>query len=210
MANPRTSPEIWDDDEVEPPLHYPNATRRRALIAHSLGVVGVLGTLALGAVAIVPHLSWLTHRAHNLFAPEPPAEELAPPVPVAAAPVKPPVTVEHAASAHVEAAVPAPLPSSVTPPQTPSAVAPAAATDTAAPSAAASAPAPVDTTTQAASAEPVTPPAPVAAPTAEKPASRAVSSGRRRTEPRLTWAEIERRKARYEAWLKSQGLEPVH
>ena len=40
--------------------------------------------------------------------------------------------------------------------------------------------------------------------------ARASLASPRRAEPRLTWAEIERRKERYAAWLQQQGLEEVH
>jgi hypothetical protein len=229
MINPRTSTEFWDNDELEAPLHFPHATRRRALIAHSLGVLGVLGTLALGVAAIGPHLSWVTHKAHTLLAPERPAQDMARPAPLVAAPAAPPVTAENTATAQVEPAPPPAVPAPVvTPPEPPSApaVVPAPSTDVAAlaplADTAPATPAPADTapTTPApaettAATPAVASTAPVAKtlvdkPAADKPTAAVASPRPVRTEPRLTWSEIERRKARYDAWLKNQGLEPVH
>jgi hypothetical protein len=234
MINPRTSTELWDD-ELDAPMHYPHATRRRALIAHSLGVLGVLGTLTLGVAAIVPHLSYIEQRAHNLLARQPAVQALHRFVSPTPAPSTPAVTAQNSAPPLAPVQVVSPPP--VAPPQetpntlsaapSPSDTSPAAsATESPASATEPQAPAPVDTV--AAPAPEKAAPAPSAAATAapaeadtpaktlaNKPAAdegaRPVASMRpARTEPRLTWAEIERRKARYAEWLKQQGLEEVH
>lgn len=217
MINPRTSPELWndDDEEFDAPLHYPNATRRRAIIAHSLGVVGVLGTLALGVAALAPHLSYLENRAHALFAPHPAQLVARPTAPVL---VTTPVaallaTVESTPTAAPEAAPPpvAPLPVPVEPPV---ATEQSTAPESASPAPSEPAPvaaAPVATESKALAPTDEEPKANAPTAASDKPARAAATySSRSRTEPRLTWGEIERRRARYDAWLQSQGLEPVH
>jgi len=213
MFNPRTSNELWDDNELEAPLHYPNATRRRALIAHSVGVLGVLGTLALGIAAIGPHLTWVTHRAETLFSAERPAQVSARPVPQVVPLATPPAPETPVVAAPELAVAPPPAePVATTPP----AAEPVATTPPAEPAPATLAPAePPATTPQPAeivATQAATVPAPKAlaeAPAVEAPTRSVAPVRHARSEPRLTWAEIERRKARYAAWLKSQGLEPV-
>lgn len=240
MANPRTTSEFWDgsEEEFQHELHYPNATPRRALFAHALGVVGVLGTLTLAGFAFAPRLGKLGTLFLKDEAAQYPAKpvaqvpaapptvtniEVVPPLPVAplvAAPEPPSAngalgvapldtatpgetnaasTEPSAPSSEPKAAPAEPSVAPVAPPVAPSeTVAPALAA-AAAPSAAA------DQTHQAAgnsAAQSAKAAAPERAPVVTRRAPRA--------EPEMTQREIERRKARYEEWLKDQGLERVH
>ncbi len=159
-----------------------------------------------------------------------PSVTVAQPAPV---PPAPDVTATEPSTASVAAIAPA---SAVATAPEPAATAPAVAT--APPPVVATAPAPVVATAPAPAIavppEPAAAPArePVAAPSApasapdtasgkgaksapesKKLGSRALAASTVRTaprsEPRLTAREIERRKERYEAWLKQEGLEPV-
>ncbi len=224
MVNPRTSPEFWDaaDDELDVPLHYPNATRRRALIAHVAGVIGVLATLGLGVAAFGPRASSIMSKARAAFWPEAPAPHVARPVPqVVPLANSPPPAAEPAAA--VPETVPPPLPAAAPPEQVsppaeviPQVVAPpnqAAAAEpvpsTTAPEAAAPQANPSPGPAQQSDESLTSSKAPVAAPSTPARSATA-SSPHARTEPRLTWREIEQRKQRYADWLKAQGLEPVH
>src|SRR4051812_35978449 len=79
MANPRIPSDYWDDSEQEE-LHYPNATRRRVVFAHALGVVGVLGTFALAAFAFAPRMPLISSKVHSLLPKDKPALRPAEPV----------------------------------------------------------------------------------------------------------------------------------
>lgn len=218
MANPRIPSDYWDESE-QAELHYPNASPRRVAFAHALGVVGVLGTFALAAFAFAPRMPFIESKLHSLFSKDEPALRPAEPVtqvtvtsppapsvavPPVAAPPAPEATVTEPSMASTaatapEPAVAAPEPAVATPaPVVAAAPEPAVV---AAPSAPTSAPA----LTSDADSKPAAPSA--------KPAGRSLASSTARkaprSEPPLTVREIERRKERYEAWLKQEGLEPV-
>ncbi|HSU39301.1 MAG TPA: hypothetical protein VLJ38_07030 [Polyangiaceae bacterium] len=219
MANPRIPSDYWDDNEQEE-LHYPNATPRRVAFAHALGVVGVLGTFALAAFAFAPRMPFIESKLHSLFSKDEPALRPAEPVtqvtvtsppapsvavPPVAAPAAPEATVTEPSTASAAATAPEPAVAAAPEPAvaTPSPVVAAAPQPAvvAAPAAPTSAPALASDADSKA-----------AAPSA-KPASRSLASSTvrkaPRSEPPLTVREIERRKERYETWLKQEGLEPV-
>ena len=216
MANPRIPSDYWDDSEQEE-LHYPNATRRRVALAHALGILGVLGTLALAGVAFAPRMPFIASRVHSLFSKDEPALRPAQPVtqlPVTSPPaptvtVPPPAPVPPAPDLNVTepptaaAAPAAPEPSVAAAAEPPVATVPAPTAAVPEPVAVPSAPASNVTSDEASQ------PTPQSA----KPASRTLASSKvqraPRSEPPLTMREIERRKERYEAWLKQEGLEPV-
>jgi len=229
MANPRIPSDYWDDTEQEE-LHYPNATPRRVAFARALGVVGVLGTFALAAFAFAPRMPFIESKLHSLFSKDEPALRPAEPVtqvtvtsppapsvavPPVAAPPAPEATITEPSTA--SAATTAPEPAVAAPEPTVATPEPVVA---AAPEPAVAAPEPI-----AAAPEPAVVAAPstsapdLASDAASKPAARAKPAGRAlasstvrkapRSEPPLTVREIERRKERYEAWLKQEGLEPV-
>jgi len=222
MANPRIPSDYWDESE-QAELHYPNATPRRVAFAHALGVVGVLGTFALAAFAFAPRMPFIESKLHSLFSKDEPALRPAEPVtqvtvtsppapsvavPPVAAPPAPEATEPSTASAAAtapEPAVAAPEPAVATPEPAVATPEPAVAAPEPAVAAGPSAP----TSTPAVASDAASKPA---APSA-KPAGRALASSTvrkaPRSEPPLTVREIERRKERYEAWLKQEGLEPV-
>lgn len=180
MGDPDSPSERWDDED--PSLRYPQATRRRALIARALAAVGILGSLALAAAAFAPHLSRLTTRSR----PEPLAATPAPPAP---AEVPPAVIVQQ-------------MPTVAPPPVEPPPIAPQPALVQPAPESEARSP-------QAAVEPPPAPPSAAAA-VRNAPPPKASSSRRSRPEARLTPREIERREQRYELWLRREGLERIH
>ena len=233
MANPRIPSDYWDESE-QAELHYPNASPRRVAFAHALGVVGVLGTFALAAFAFAPRMPFIESKLHSLFSKDEPALRPAEPVtqvtvtsppapsvavPPVAAPPAPEATVTEPSMASTAATAPEPAAAAPEP-----AVATPAPVVAAAPEPAVATPAPV----VAAAPEPAVvaaPSAPTSAPAltsdadskpaapSAKPAGRSLASSTARkaprSEPPLTVREIERRKERYEAWLKQEGLEPV-
>jgi len=194
MGEPDLPSERWD--EAEDQIRYPHATRRRALIARSLGAFGILATLGLAAAAFAPRLSRAPHWLRATW-----SDHLAP----AAAPTgaQPPVIVQQIPTAH------APTVAAPAPPLPPvsEATPPLAARDAIAepsPAAQAEAEAPVE---PSAAAEPS--PAAQAAPRSA-PVRTASSSRRSRSEVRLTPRQIEQRQQRYEMWLRREGLERIH
>jgi hypothetical protein len=196
MANPRTSSDVWDtsDGAFRP---YPNATPRRTAFAHALGIVGVLGTLALAIAAFVPRAPWIMSKVRawdgdektSEPAPQPPAEVVRQVTSIANAP---------------ELRAPSVAPPATTVPSLPATPPVVAATPAieSQPTVGGSPAIRSQPTAQAS-------PAPAASST-EHVQAPAVRNAQRRSEPPLTAREIERRKERYAAWLKEQGLEPVH
>ena len=250
MANPRTTSDFWDDTDEAPHYlddeapHYPKLTARRVAVAHALGVVGVLGTLALAAAAFAPRLSGGVHSLESLFAKEearlvqpraiaqvqapPTATSRATPAPSVSPPSEPPAVEPPAAftpgapspTTATASADGASSPSTTS--QTPSTTA-TAPSESPAPLAVAPTPSqalvtppvPQPTSNDRAGATPSSPAAaasPSVAAAPAPPTTSAASQVRRhaRSEPRLTWGEIQRRRERYARWLEAQHLEEVH
>jgi hypothetical protein len=113
MANQQTTSDLWDDTDDVP--HYPKATRRRVALAHALGLVGVLGTLALAVAAFAPRVPGVVASARALYSDEPlviqprhvQQVEPRPANPPTALPIEPPPPIEPPA-AQAPVAVPAP------------------------------------------------------------------------------------------------------
>lgn len=236
MANPRTTSDLWDDSDQGPHYlddevpHYPKLTPRRVALAHALGVLGVLGTLGLAIAAFAPRMSGGIHSLRSVL----PQEDTLSAQPRAATQAQPPTAAPPETAAP---AVPAPVvsptvepsaapvgpatsnPTTMTPSTdnatSPSATSQATATSTPAlvtpPASEQSQAAPNQATATAPSIGPAT--SPSAATTPPAVATKSLASQARphaRPEPRLSWAEIQRRKERYAEWLKEQHLEPVH
>jgi hypothetical protein len=188
---------------------YPNPTPARVAFARGLGVVGILASLALAAYAFAPRSQELAGKAHaagsRLVLPWDPKLEPGPaPLPLDRYTPAPSLAVRDAV-----AAVPATSAEPLAPPAAPE-PAPAGEPLIATP--------PLDPTAEA---QPGASPSPEAEPSRPEAESQAVAPEpnarrsrpavrRTETSPGFTPEEIQRRKDRYEAWLKEQGLERIH
>jgi len=180
----RTSEDPWDKAAD---AEWRGATRRRVVLARTLGLVGVLGTLALAVAAFLPRMPTAEGKldgfANRVTLPWDP-KLAAGPEAIELDEAQDGVRLSVAFSAAPATAAPA-----TTSPPEPLPEVPQAAETQAAPA--------ID------SSPPVreqSPPVP----------ERSVAPQRARPEPTMTPVDIQLRKQRYERWLREQGLERIH
>lgn len=213
----RSSDDSWDEPAT-PVRHF----TRRALLARSLGAVGVLATLALAVAAFAPRIHDAANRFEALAGrvvlpwdpplnPGPEAMALdrgpgrLPPEP-AISTGPPSEGARQVGSLAPKSAEETPVSPPATPPEAATAVAAVTADVAPIPPPAVTAP-----PAKEAPAPPVREaPAAVTSPPREPQWALPVSNFQPREEPTLTHEEIEMRKERYERWLKNQGLERIH
>jgi len=197
MDDPDLPSERWDG--LDEDVRYPHATRRRMAIARALGVAGVLGTLALAAAAFAPRVPLVTEKVRELWSTSPvQANSVAP------------VTVPQLDVKRQRPAPPLDIPAA--PPVLPSTApaSPPALVASAAESPPVLAPVASEPLADPAPGTPEASPAPQATSKPAAPKRLVAAPQRTRSETPLTPREIERRKQRYELWLRQQRLERIH
>jgi hypothetical protein len=173
-------------------------------MAHALGAAGLLGTVALAIAAFAPRLSLVSDKVREHWF-DVPASHPVLPIPPQAPPAAPPASVAELPQAATANAVEPPAVLAPTTPETPPAPAPTTPETPPAP-----APTTPETLPAPASTTPEKTPAPQVTVTAAEHARLASVPRPARPEPPLTPREIERRKQRYELWLRREGLERIH